>query len=78
MIWLTLWESTLTSEEKCIAKNRPPRIWTIKQTPSKDPKFHMIVIFLGVGKNKIKFWKRVNKGFIFFTLLKNKKQNPGK
>ena len=54
-------------------KSKPIKIWTIKQTPNKEPKFHIIVILLGVGKNKIKFWNIVNKGFIFFTPLKNKK-----
>ena len=54
------------------SQEKPLRIWTIKHTPRRDPKFHIIVILLGVGKKRIKFWKIVNNGFIFLTPLKKK------
>jgi hypothetical protein len=32
-------------------KNKPETIWTTKQSPSRDPKFHHIDKFNGAGKS---------------------------
>lgn len=40
-----------TSPEKCIAKNKPVKIWTPKNTPSKEPKFQKYLKDLGEGKS---------------------------
>ena len=34
-----------------MAKNRPVKIWIIKHNPNNDPKFHMALIFVGVGNS---------------------------
>lgn len=34
-----------------MAKNRPVRIWIVKHTPSKDPKFHHDEMLDGVGRS---------------------------
>ena len=34
-----------------MAKNSPVIIWIIKQSPNKDPKFHMALILVGVGNS---------------------------
>jgi len=44
-----------------MAKNKPVIIWTIKQTPNKDPKFHQAEIFVGVGKSTKEELKILNK-----------------
>lgn len=36
---------------KCIARNNPVAIWIIKQIPNKEPKFHQVEIFDGVGRS---------------------------
>ena len=34
-----------------MARNRPVASWTIKQSPSREPKFQKIEMFVGVGKS---------------------------
>ena len=34
-----------------MARNSPLTIWTIKHTPSSDPKFHIVEILDGVGNS---------------------------
>lgn len=34
-----------------MVKNKPVRIWEIKQRPSREPKFHHIEILEGVGRS---------------------------
>lgn len=34
-----------------MAKNRPVINWITRHKPKRDPKFHMVVILLGVGKS---------------------------
>jgi len=34
-----------------MAKKSPVNVWIIKQSPSKDPKFHQAEIFEGAGKS---------------------------
>lgn len=51
IICSTLWKAVEVSEVKCIARNRPVMIWMPKHKPSKDPKFHQLLIFNGVGRS---------------------------
>ena len=37
--------------QMCIARNRPVRICRIKQTPSREPKFHHDEMFDGAGRS---------------------------
>lgn len=50
------------SLEKFIARNKPVKIWIIRQRPNKDPKFHKYEIFEGVGKFFI--------GLIIFVIIR--------
>lgn len=34
-----------------MAKKRPVAIWTIKHSPSNDPKFHRVEILVGAGRS---------------------------
>lgn len=34
-----------------MAKNNPVKVWIIKQSPNKDPKFHQAEIFEGAGRS---------------------------
>lgn len=34
-----------------MAKNRPVKIWVIKHSPKRDPKFHQTEILEGAGKS---------------------------
>lgn len=34
-----------------MARNRPVKIWEIKQSPKRDPKFHQIEMLEGVGRS---------------------------
>lgn len=34
-----------------MARNRPVIVWTIRQSPSNDPKFHQAEMFGGVGRS---------------------------
>jgi len=34
-----------------MARNRPVKIWVIRQRPSRDPKFHQAERFLGEGRS---------------------------
>lgn len=48
-----------------MARNKPVRIWIIRQRPSKDPKFHQIDRFLGAGRST-RLWLRIFRiGWVF-------------
>lgn len=51
MICSTLLKAIDTSEVKCIVKNIPDKIWIIKQTPSREPKFHHLPMLDGAGRS---------------------------
>jgi len=49
-----------------MAKNKPVINWTLKHTPNKEPKFHIVLILLGVGKSIKELLKIFNNGFVLF------------
>jgi len=45
-----------------MAKKRPVRVWIIKQSPNREPKFHQAEIFEGAGKSTRALFIILNKG----------------
>jgi len=50
-MWDTVEKDSSVLAEKCIANKSPVMIWIPKQSPKRDPKFHMYEIFEGEGKS---------------------------
>lgn len=53
------------SAVQCIAKKRPVKICTIRHSPSSDPKFHHLEIFLGAGRSTSALFAIFISGCIF-------------
>ena len=64
-IWETEKKEIPVSAEKFIAKKIPVKIWITKHSPSKEPKFHNILILTGTGKSTAKENPAFIKGLFF-------------
>ena len=51
-----------------MAKKRPVMIWTIRQTPRRDPKFHHDEMLDGAGRSMNEWLIILNNGCVFLTL----------
>lgn len=48
-----------------MARNRPVKIWIIRQSPSSEPKFHQVEMLMGAGRS-IRAWLIIlNRGCVF-------------
>jgi len=54
-----------------MAKNSPVKICSIKHNPSKDPKFHQIEMFRGVGKYTSELLTTLKIGCVFILFFIN-------
>lgn len=45
-----------------MARNKPVKIWTTKERPKRDPKFHQAEIFVGVGRSTKAPFKILRRG----------------
>lgn len=51
-----------------MAKKRPVMIWTIRQTPRRDPKFHHDEMLDGAGRSMNEWLIILNNGCVFRML----------
>lgn len=51
-----------------MARNKPVRIWAIRQSPRREPKFHQTEILAGVGRSTTASFASFSRGWVFRRL----------
>lgn len=51
-----------------MARKRPVRIWAIRQSPKREPKFHQAEIFTGAGRSTSASLAIFRRGWVFRRL----------
>lgn len=51
-----------------MARKRPVRIWAIKQSPRREPKFHQMEMLAGVGRSITASFAILSRGWVFRRL----------
>jgi hypothetical protein len=64
-MWATLLNAKVMSAVKCMARNKPVKIWVIKHRPRIDPKFHHAEMLIGAGKSTSALLAILIKGWYF-------------
>ena len=52
-----------------MARKRPVTIWAIRQSPSREPKFHHAEIFAGAGRSTNASFAILRRGWVFRMLI---------